>query len=305
MSQMTHPFKNRSLLDKIPRDKVKDVDDLYEWMKQQPRFPAYTKDHAYLFLHACLWVPEDAKRALQKYCQLRASSSDVFENRDVEDKAIQSVFDITHMASMPIKTREGYKVIYYRLADTDPAKVHFGNAVKAFCMFNDVQISEDGIVEGYMVVFDMKGLRLGHLTKIQLGPLRTFMQYIQEAHPVRLKKIYVIHTASFINQIMSIIKPLIKSELLSLLHFTPRGPADIFPLSLLPEDYGGPLNTLEKYHKDQRHMIESEYRDWLMDTVHLKEKPKERKSTSTSDNNNKVNNVRQPPVKAFRALEID
>lgn len=70
------------------------------------------------------------------------------------------------------------------------------------------------------------------------------------------------------------------------------------------QDYGGPLNTLDHYHKDQRRQIEAEYRDWLMDTSHLKEKPKEKKSTS-SDNNNKVNNVRQPPVKAFRALEID
>lgn len=31
MTQMNHPFKNRSLLDKVPKDKIKDVDDLYEW----------------------------------------------------------------------------------------------------------------------------------------------------------------------------------------------------------------------------------------------------------------------------------
>lgn len=83
------------------------------------------------------------------------------------------------MVGMPIKTQEGYKVLCYRLSDSDPSKVNFANAVKAFCMFNDVMISQDGIIEGYIVVFDMKGLRLGHLAKIQLGPLRTFMAYIQ------------------------------------------------------------------------------------------------------------------------------
>lgn len=57
----------------------------------------------------------------------------------------------------------------------------------------------------------------------------------QEAHPVRLKKIYVVHAAAFINQVMAILKPLIKSELLGLLQFTSKGPKDLFPLALLPE----------------------------------------------------------------------
>lgn len=83
------------------------------------------------------------------------------------------------MVGLPIKTQEGYKVLCYRLSDTDPSKVNFANAVKAFCMFNDMMISQDGIIEGYIVVFDMKGLRLGHLAKIQLSALRTFMAYIQ------------------------------------------------------------------------------------------------------------------------------
>lgn len=83
------------------------------------------------------------------------------------------------MVGLPIKTKEGYKVLCYRLSDTDPSKVNFANAVKAFCMFNDMMISQDTIIEGYIVVFDMKGLRLGHLAKIQLGALRTFMAYIQ------------------------------------------------------------------------------------------------------------------------------
>ena len=52
---------------------------------------------------------------------------------------------------------------------------------------------------------------------------------------MRLKKIYVVHAAAFINQVMAILKPLIKSELLGLLSFTSKGPKDLFPLSLLPE----------------------------------------------------------------------
>jgi hypothetical protein len=58
---------------------------------------------------------------------------------------------------------------------------------------------------------------------------------LKEAHPVRLKKIYIVHTAWFVNQAFAIVKPFIKTELMSLLHFTTGGPDEIFPLEILPE----------------------------------------------------------------------
>lgn len=83
-------------------------------------------------------------------------------------------------------------------------------------------------------MFCISGVRLGHISRVQLGPLRSFMSYIQEAHPARLKKIYICHAASFVNQVMSLVKPLIKSELMTLLHFTTKGPQTLFEKHLLP-----------------------------------------------------------------------
>lgn len=41
----------------------------------------------------------------------------------------------------------------------------------------------------------------------------------QEAHPARLKAIHVLNTAPWINHVMRLVVPLIKSELLNLLKF--------------------------------------------------------------------------------------
>lgn len=138
------------------------------------------------------------------------------------------------MIALPKKTPEGYEILIYRLVDTDPSKVMFADCIKGFCMFNDIRLSEDLKAEGYVVVMDMKGVRLGHVTRVQFGPLRAIMAYIQEAHPARLKKIYICHAASFVNQIMAMVKPLIKSEMLQLLHFTTKGPQTLFDKELLP-----------------------------------------------------------------------
>lgn len=46
-------------------------------------------------------------------------------------------------------------------------------------MFNDMILSEDGLAAGYIVIFDMQGVHLGHLAKVSLGAIRKFMIYIQ------------------------------------------------------------------------------------------------------------------------------
>lgn len=80
---------------------------------------------------------------------------------------------------LPLKTTEGYHVLLYRLSDCDYSKLNFADAVRMFCMFNDVKLSEDHLSEGYIVIFDMKGCSLGHLTRVTLPALRAFMHYIQ------------------------------------------------------------------------------------------------------------------------------
>lgn len=124
---------------------------------------------------------------------------------------------------------------------------------------------------------------------------------------------------------MAILKPLIKSELLGLLSFTSKGPKDLFPLALLPEviiliglcipntlrgeerltgflafqDYGGTLSSLEKYHNDQRRMLENDYRDWLLETNQFKELPKEAASNNNSYSVTNQNMSRQNSIKSL------
>lgn len=83
------------------------------------------------------------------------------------------------MVAVPKTTPEGYNVLMYRLADPDTGKLQFVDVLRAFFLFNDVRLSEDGLSPGYIVVFDMKGVCLTHLTKLSLSAVRKFMNYIQ------------------------------------------------------------------------------------------------------------------------------
>lgn len=62
-------------------------------IQEQPKFTNYSKDHAHLFLHACLWDEKAAKKAITKYGKIRADAPDLFNDRDIMLPAIQFVFE--------------------------------------------------------------------------------------------------------------------------------------------------------------------------------------------------------------------
>lgn len=61
----------------------------------QPRFPKFSRNHAYLFLHACLWDIADTKKTIHKYVKIRGSSPELFDNRDPMDAGIQTIYNMT------------------------------------------------------------------------------------------------------------------------------------------------------------------------------------------------------------------
>jgi hypothetical protein len=83
------------------------------------------------------------------------------------------------MGAMPETTVDGYHVLMFRLADFDTAKANVTEMMKLFHMFADVCIGDNGLANGYVVLFDMKGVSLGHLPKVSLPMLKRFMVYIQ------------------------------------------------------------------------------------------------------------------------------
>lgn len=62
-------------------------------IKEQPRFPEYTRNHAILFSHACYWDVKAAKSALERYASIRANAPDLFDARDPMLPSCQQIFN--------------------------------------------------------------------------------------------------------------------------------------------------------------------------------------------------------------------
>lgn len=80
---------------------------------------------------------------------------------------------------LPIRSPNDYQIIYHKLRIFEANKYVFNDGVKLLIMAMDACFKVDGTCPGYIFLFDMRGVRLGHLTRLSISSLRKFFMFIQ------------------------------------------------------------------------------------------------------------------------------
>ncbi|SPP77727.1 blast:Alpha-tocopherol transfer protein [Drosophila guanche] len=196
---------------------------------------------------------------------------------------------LSDLVPLPGLTPENNKLLFYRLIDFDADKFNFTAGIKVFFMVADCRFAteNDGrMSDGEIPIFDMAGYTLRHLTKTVLSSLRVYMKFVQEAHPVRLKEVHVLNCPSYLDKVLTVVKPFIKSEVFKLIHFhlpNAETPFKHFPRSMLPEEYGGQAGKMSEL-KQQWMQLLKEQRDYLMDGQNWQLNKAKKLSNSSSSN---------------------
>ncbi|KAI5722140.1 hypothetical protein M8J76_004290 [Diaphorina citri] len=235
------------------KDKMDDILNIKQWLNHQLHIPALSDEFILLFLHSCYYSIERTKDTIDNYFTVRAQCSDLFKGRG-DSKYLLQQLEYYDMMALPNLTPDKSRIVMYRLRNEDLSIFNYADTLRAFFAVNDLFISEDGLMEGYVVVFDMSGLSFGHLAKTttQLNLVKNFMVYIQECHPVRLKSIHL-H-----------------------LHPSLDTLAEYFPLSILPSDYTGGQSDSVQVQREQTKKLVKKYASWLKDFEQFEANEKKR-----------------------------
>ncbi|XP_025414704.1 alpha-tocopherol transfer protein-like [Sipha flava] len=283
---------------KNPEVSRETINDLKKWIATQPHLPQnMPEEMLILFYHSCYFNVEQTKNCIEVYYTLKTETPEFFANRDITRPELVNALNTLDYGCLPTRNPNGYQIIYHKLRLFEANKYVFNDGVKLLVMAMDACFKVDGTCPGYIFLFDMRGVRLGHLTRLSISSLRKFFTFIQEGLPVRLKGIHVLNTQSIVDKIMILVKPFMKKELLSMVHFyTERDHEkiyDILPKECLLEDYGGLSQSIEKSHahfvewmKLMKPLFEHDYQYKIDESKRPK---KSKKSISTS----------------FKSLEID
>ncbi|CAO1404823.1 unnamed protein product [Diamesa serratosioi] len=212
-----------------------------------------TNKQILLFLDSCGGV-EGATRVMKIYYDIKKTSPEHFSNRDPENLKIQQCLQHQDYFHLPC-TPDGSLLIFHRLSSPKASHYMFDEALKTFFMTIDSCLQTNGPKDGAIFLFDMKGVGLMHLTRINLSSIKKFFQYLQEGVPGKLKAIHILNVVSFFDKILSLIKPFIKADILQNMHLHPSSMnmekfyKDHIPKSCLPSDFGGDLESVEVLHE--------------------------------------------------------
>lgn len=226
------------------------LDELREWGEERG-LSNIPDEQLALFAHSCYYDKEASMRCMEVYYRLRATTPEFFNDRDPQMEYLQSSLKSLQFVALPLPDREGRKIIFHRLADTAPGAYNFNDGIKLLGMTLDASLYSEGCSPGYVFLFDMRGVKLAHLTRLSVNSIRKFFEYLQEGMPVRLQGIHVLNTVWFMDKILSLIRPFMKRELFEMLHLYSGEVSKIYeyiPPECLPKDFGGELDCLEILH---------------------------------------------------------
>lgn len=227
---------------------IAQIQHVKEWLTAENLH--LTDEQVVLFSLSCLNELEDAKTTIRSYCTTKKIYPVLFTNRSMRLLELQQQLQVVDFAVFPKRTVDGCAIVFHRLRDTNFRRYHMETAMKLLFMTLDAAIY-DHPPTGLVMLFDMKGVGLLHLTRVRLRAVQVFCQYLQEALPVKLTVIHVLNTVNFLERVLNILRPFVKAELLEQMNFhsTQLGMdefhAKYIPRECLPVDYGGELEPLE------------------------------------------------------------
>lgn len=252
---------------KNPELKKSDIQMLREWCEKQPHLPKISDGELALFLHSNYYRLEPTKTTIDSFYTLRTHVPEFFSNRDpLGPKQLRQAFQVAAHMTLNQTTKEGYKIIFGKLIDTDPSHYVYNDCMKYFCMVIDLWLYTEGTTNGHIIVFDMEGVVLGHAARLSPLGLKKFLCYLQEGLPVRLKGLHFMNTVPVMDIILGMMKPFMKKELMDMLfiHSTAESLAKHIPLDALPNEQGGKAGPLLELHAASVKKLE-DHRIWFQD----------------------------------------
>lgn len=127
--------------------------------------------------------------------------------------------NFSNISVIPTRTKDNKAVIFANLRDTSYYNFHLEPILAYGLMCLESTLYKNP-PHGFLIVIDMKGFGLLHLTRLRLGTLKKFFEYLQEGLPCQLKRIHVLNAVFFMDKVLSLLKPFMSKELLSLVNKT-------------------------------------------------------------------------------------
>jgi hypothetical protein len=209
-----------------------------------------------------------AAAKLEKFYEIKKATPELFTRRDPHSEEIQHSLDCVYSVVFP-RTLHNCTLISHKLRNFNAKEYDFEVATKTYIMKVEENLYQNGPTNGIIFINDSKDVSLSHLFRVSLSSIRKSLRFLQEGIPINIEAVHILNSVPFMGTIMSIVKPLMRSDLLNKMHFHSSNMdfekfyEQHIPKTHLPKDYGGDLEPIEELHSKQRETL-MEMRDYFL-----------------------------------------
>ncbi|XP_063709067.1 alpha-tocopherol transfer protein-like [Culicoides brevitarsis] len=239
-----------------------------------------------LFYRACKMDFDTTRTVIEAYFEHKRCTPEHFSDRDPLSPEVQQCLDNQIYVCLPV-TPSGSSIIYHRVANSTASNYCFDNAIRTYLMTMDACLYRCGPRPGIIFLFDMANVSIFHLMRVNIKSIKKFFHYVNYCLPAQLDEVHILNAVRFFDKILMLIKPFIREGGLEkiVLHRATDDYETILkdkiPLSCLPSDFGGELESVEELHNkfrqelvDLKPYFEAEERQWSESDVAIENKGK-------------------------------
>ncbi|XP_009576436.1 PREDICTED: alpha-tocopherol transfer protein [Fulmarus glacialis] len=149
----------------------------------------------------------------------------------------------------------GSKVLIYRIAQWDP------KLFTAYDVFRVSLITSELIVKeietqrnGVKAIFDLQGWRFAHAFQISPAVAKKIAAVLTDSFPLKVRGVHLINEPLFFHPVFALIKPFLTEKIKERVYMHGnnylQSLTEHFPVSILPQEYGGKEVSIEELAKE-------------------------------------------------------
>ncbi|XP_068901556.1 alpha-tocopherol transfer protein-like [Tenebrio molitor] len=230
------------------------IDEVKDLLKTTS-LPVLQDEFITLFLLSCQNHASHTKNTIEAYFRIKKTAPHIFNHRDIDsDDDVMKAMKVMAYCSIPTRMENNVAIHFFKLMDNNYRNFDMTSVFKLSVMLTDITQRHDPPNE-IIVVADMKGLGLMHLTCVKIGMMRTYFEFLQEGIPAKIKAIHILNANYVSEKILAACKLFMKSDLLTVTKtHPPEADMDQFykdcvPAKCLPKECGGDLPSVQELNE--------------------------------------------------------
>ncbi|CAH1380881.1 unnamed protein product [Tenebrio molitor] len=229
------------------------LDEIKVWLSTTS-LPQLQDEFIALFLSSCLNNVSETKNTIQAYFRIKNSAPEIFNDRDVDGDELKKATNVIASCNIHANMESKTVIHFFKLVDSDYRNFSLASTFKIANMLVDVS-QRYNPPSDMIVVLDLGQAGWMHLTCLKIGLVKTYMDFIQQAIPLKIQAIHILNTSFVVAKAIRVAKMFMKSELMETVktHLPGIDMEEFFekyvPASSLPKDCGGDLPSVDELNK--------------------------------------------------------